>query len=72
MSLLKELRSYGRRLDRVQLEVAPPTLRMVVCDLNDGSRTSYPDEGPLDSDGKLIIDEWSMLIAIDKKPENLK
>ena len=67
MSLHKELRSLERRLDRVQLQESPPILRMCVLDHNDESVRSYPTEPPKDEDGKMIIDEWSMLIEIDKK-----
>ena len=67
MSLNKELRSFGRRLDRVKLSVDPPTLRMVVLDPNDSVIRSYPDLPPKDKEGKFIIDEWSMVLDIEKK-----
>ena len=72
MSELRELKSWNRRLDRVQLEYAPPTLRMIVADLNTEEVTHYPNEHPDAEEGKVVVDEWSMVIRIDKKPENLK
>tara|TARA_B100000214_G_scaffold167831_1_gene120537 strand:+ start:142 stop:348 length:207 start_codon:yes stop_codon:yes gene_type:complete len=67
MSLNKELRSFGRRLDRVKLSVDPPKLRMVVADANTETVTSYPDEPPRDENGRMILDEWSMLIKVENK-----
>ena len=67
MSLSKELRSFGRRLDKVKLAVDPPTLRMVVVDEASESWEAYPpykDKNQTD----IVADEWSMVINVEKKP----
>ena len=68
MSLSKELRSFGRRLDKVKLAVDPPTLRMVIVD--EASKTwqaytPYKEANQKD----IVADEWSMVINVEKKPD---
>ena len=68
MSLSKELRSFGRRLDKVKLAVDPPTLRMIVVDEASESWEAYPPYKDKNNQKDIVADEWSMVINVEKKP----
>tara|TARA_R100001440_G_scaffold38433_1_gene58083 strand:+ start:199 stop:408 length:210 start_codon:yes stop_codon:yes gene_type:complete len=69
MSLSKELRSFGRRLDKIKLSVDPPTLRMVVVDEATKSWEAYPPYKEEINQKDIEVDEWSMVINVEKKPD---
>ena len=69
MSLSKELRSFGRRLDKVKLSVDHPTLRMVIVDEATESWQAYPPYKEEINQKDIVADEWSMLINVEKKPD---
>ena len=68
---LRDLQRLERRIDRVQREQAPPTLRMIVLNEETDSAEVYPhdyeeEKTPLE----IVQDPWSLLLKIEKKPED--
>ena len=68
---LRDLQRLERRIDRVQREQAPPTLRMIVLDEETDSAEVYPhdyeeEKTPLE----IATDPWSLLLKIEKKPKD--
>ena len=68
---LRDLQRLERRIDRVQREQAPPTLRMIVLNEETDSAEVYPhdyeeEKTPLE----IAQDPWSLLLKIEKKPED--
>ena len=68
---LRDLQRLERRIDRVQREQAPPTLRMIVLNEETDSSEVYPhdyeeEKTPLE----IVQDPWSLLLKIEKKPED--
>ena len=66
---LRDLQRLERRINKVQKEQAPPTLRMIVLDEETESVEVYPydyeeEKTPLE----IAKDPWSLLLKIDKKP----
>ena len=66
---LRDLQRLERRIDRVQREQAPPTLRMIVLNEETDSAEVYPydyeeEKTPLE----IVKDPWSLLLKIEKKP----
>ena len=69
---LRDLQRLERRIDRVQREQAPPTLRMIVLNEETDSAEVFPhdyeeEKTPLE----IATDPWSLLLKIEKKPEDL-
>ena len=68
---LRDLQRLERRIDRVQREQAPPTLRMIVLNEETDSAEVFPhdyeeEKTPLE----IATDPWSLLLKIEKKPED--
>ena len=68
---LRDLQRLERRIDRVQREQAPPTLRMIVLNEETDSAEVFPhdyeeEKTPLE----IVQDPWSLLLKIEKKPED--
>ena len=68
---LRDLQRLERRIDRVQREQAPPTLRMIVLNEETDSAEVYPhdyeeEKTPLE----IVQDPWSLLLKIEKKPKD--
>ena len=68
---LRDLQRLERRIDRVQREQAPPTLRMIVLNEETDSAEVYPhdyeeEKTPLE----IVQDPWSLLLKIEKKPKS--
>ena len=68
---LRDLKRLERRIDRVQREQAPPTLRMIVLNEENDSAEVYPhdyeeEKTPLE----IVQDPWSLLLKIEKKPKD--
>ena len=68
---LRDLQRLERRIDKVQKEQAPPTLRMIVLDDETESPEVYPydyeeEKTPLE----IVKDPWSLLLKIEKKPKD--
>ncbi len=69
---LRDLQRLERRIERVQREQAPPTLRMVV--LNDETETAevYPHDYEEEKTAlEIVKDPWSLVINIEKKDPDL-
>ena len=65
---LNYLKSLERRIERVQREQAPPTLRMVVLNEEDESVDVYPPYEEEKTPLEVVQDPWSLVIDIEKKP----
>ena len=68
---LRDLQRLERRIDKVQKEQAPPTLRMIVLNEETDSAEVFPhdyeeEKTPLE----IATDPWSLLLKIEKKPED--
>ena len=65
---LRDLQRLERRIDRVQREQAPPTLRMIVLNEETDSAEVFPhnyeeEKTPLE----IATDPWSLLLKIEKR-----
>ena len=68
---LRDLQRLERRIDRVQREQAPPTLRMIVLNEETDSAEVFPhdyeeEKTPLE----IATDPWSLLLKIEEKPKD--
>ena len=67
---LRDLQRLERRIDRVQREQAPPTLRMIVLNEETDSAEVYPHDYEEKTPLEIVKDPWSLLLKIEKKPED--
>ena len=67
---LRDLQRLERRIDKVQKEQAPPTLKMFVVHEDENE---VEGGNPMDIQMADIVnkyDPWTMVIKVEKKPKN--
>ena len=67
---LNDLKRLEKRINKIQMTQAPPTLRMVVLDASDESVEVYPPYEEEKTTLEKVKDPWSLVLTIDPKPKD--